>query len=81
MKARNIGPPRTRMIPQYIHITTLPVHDALGLLKSMKIFVSICRMVLHRLRQEGNDGLVAGMAFVDAMWRDIEPRLKIAGVC
>uniref|UniRef100_K1RW82 Ubiquinol-cytochrome c reductase complex chaperone CBP3-like protein n=1 Tax=Magallana gigas TaxID=29159 RepID=K1RW82_MAGGI len=36
-------------------------------------------MVLHRLRQEGNDGLVAGMAFVDAMWRDIEPRLKIAG--
>lgn len=36
-------------------------------------------MMLHRLRQEENDGLVAGMAFVDAMWRDLEPRLKIAG--
>lgn len=65
--------------PVVILITTL--QDALGLLKWIEIFVFICRMMLHRLRQEGNDGLVAGMAFVDAMWRDLEPRLKIAGVC
>ena len=37
--------------------------------------------MLQRLRQEDNDGLVAGMALVDSMWRDLEPRFKIVGVC
>lgn len=37
-------------------------------------------MVLQRLQRDGNDGIVAGMALVNAMWKDLEPRVKLAGV-
>ncbi|XP_048729236.1 ubiquinol-cytochrome-c reductase complex assembly factor 1-like [Ostrea edulis] len=36
-------------------------------------------MVLQRLQRDGNDGIVAGMALVNAMWKDLEPRVKLAG--
>ncbi|XP_062612017.1 ubiquinol-cytochrome-c reductase complex assembly factor 1-like [Saccostrea cucullata] len=36
-------------------------------------------MMLQRLQRDGNDGIVAGMALVSAMWSDLEPRIKMAG--
>ncbi|XP_061179449.1 ubiquinol-cytochrome c reductase complex assembly factor 1-like [Saccostrea echinata] len=36
-------------------------------------------MMLQRLQRDGNDGIVAGMALVSAMWSDLDPRIKLAG--
>nr|XP_022323421.1 ubiquinol-cytochrome-c reductase complex assembly factor 1-like [Crassostrea virginica] len=57
--------------------------EASNLVDSFYSFYKVLELhmwiMLQRLRQEDNDGLVAGMALVDSMWRDLEPRFKIVG--